>query len=490
MRRLLATAALAATLLVLLVLGVGAGEEGGGYRIRAIFDNVAAAVPGEDVKVAGARVGRIESMDVTEDNKAAVTLRIDDERFTPFHGDARCRIRPQSLIGEKFVECEPGTSSEAPLRRIRRGDGKEEYGLPLTRTSSEVDLDLVNDIMRLPYRQRFAILLAELGTGLAGRGEDLNEVIHRANPALRQTDRVLAILARQNRVLARLAEDSDTALAPLAREKKHVSGFVRQANATGQATAERRSDISAGIQRLPRFLRQLRAYMADLGSVADQSEPVFHDLRRSGPEVSRLIAELGPFARAARPSFRSLGRATARGRPALIRARPVVRDLRRFGRDAAPTSRNLDRLTASLDATEAIPRLLRTLFYSATSTNGFDDVGHYLRADLVGNVCSDYSTTLSTGCRSTFSGAAASSPAAGVAGEAGVRLVPPEAPELAGAEVPPLQPLSSLPGTKNPAAQAERERNLARIRRQARRPSPSLRRLDDPLLQYLLEDGR
>ena len=85
-----------------------------------------------------------------------------------------------------------------------------------------MDLDLINDIMRLPYRQRFAILLSEFGAGLAGRGEELNEVIHRANPALRETDQVLKILADQNRVLARLARDSDQVLAPLARERESL----------------------------------------------------------------------------------------------------------------------------------------------------------------------------------------------------------------------------------------------------------------------------
>ena len=58
MRRLLAIIALGLALPVLVVLGMGAdGESGSGYEVRAIFDNVASAVPGEDVKVAGAKIG-------------------------------------------------------------------------------------------------------------------------------------------------------------------------------------------------------------------------------------------------------------------------------------------------------------------------------------------------------------------------------------------------------------------------------------------------
>ena len=136
----------------------------------------------------------------------------------------------------------------------------------MANTSSPVDIDLLNDILRLPYRERFAILLSEFGTGLAGRGDDLNEVIHRANPALRETDKLLAVLAKQNRTLANLARDSDTALGPLARERRRVSDWIVQANATGEASAERRDDISRGIELLPDFLRELRPLMVDLTS--------------------------------------------------------------------------------------------------------------------------------------------------------------------------------------------------------------------------------
>jgi ABC-type transporter Mla subunit MlaD len=297
------------------------------YFVRAIFDNASNLVEGEDVKVAGVPVGAIESLDVTEDQKAALTLRIDNEDFTPWKTDASCTIRPQSLIGEKFVECEPGSTGAEPLATIEEGPGEGERLLPVENTSSPVDLDLVNNILRLPYRERFRILLNEFGTGLAGRGEDLNEVIHRANPALRETDRVLAILAEQNRTLARLARDSDQALGPLARERERLGHWITVANETGQASAERSPDIRRGINRLPDFLRELRPLMADLEALADQGTPLLADLEAAAPQMDRLIKGLGTLSEAGRESFPSLGDALERGRPALIRARPLIQDL-------------------------------------------------------------------------------------------------------------------------------------------------------------------
>lgn len=398
MRRLLAVLALVLALPALLVLGVGAEGDDDRYRVRAIFDNVAAAVPGEDVKVAGAKVGVIESMDVTEDKKAAVTLRIEETGFVPFRGNARCIVRPQSLIGEKFVECDPGDTAAEPLARIEDGEGEGEHLLPLERTSSAVDLDLVNNVLRRPFRERLAILLGEFGTGLAGRGEDLNEAIHRANPALRETDRVLKILANQNQVLADLARDSDQALAPLAREKERVTGFIENANATAQATAARRDDIERGIERLPDFLRELRPLMADLDSFAAQATPVMRDLNLAGEDISRLIKDLGPFSEGARVSLESLGEATETGRPALIRTRPLIRDLAGFADQARPVSTNLDRLTASLDDTGGIERLMEFIYFSTLSINGFDEISHYLRAATLVNTCSGYALKSTPAC--------------------------------------------------------------------------------------------
>ncbi len=372
------------------------------YFVRAIFDNASTLVAGEDVKVAGVPVGVISDLDITSDKKAAVTLRIDDEGFIPWKSDAKCKVGAQGLIGEKFVDCQPGSSSAKALARIDEGDGKGERLLPIEQTSSPVDLDLLNDIMRLPYRQRFAILLSEFGTGLAGRGEELNEVIHRANPALRETDQVLKILADQNRVLARLARDSDRVLEPLARERESFADFVVQANATGEASAERRGDLGRSIELLPGFLRELRPLMEDLEDFTDQGTPLLTDLNAAAPALGRLIEAQGTLADASRESFPSLGDALERGRPALIEARPLIRDLGEFGQEAAPVAVNLDDLTKSLNRTGAIERLNDLIYYITLVSNGFDGLGHYLRAGLVTNVCSTYALEPSPACRSTF----------------------------------------------------------------------------------------
>jgi ABC-type transporter Mla subunit MlaD len=454
------------------------------YFVRAIFDNASTIVPGEDVKVAGVPIGVVSEMDVTDDNKAAVVLQIDDEKFAPFKSDASCKIRLQGLIGERFVECEPGSADARQLATIEHGDGKGERLLSVDHTSAPVDLDLLNDILRLPYRQRFAILLSELGVGLAGRGEDLNEVIHRANPALKETDDVLAILAQQNRVLARLARDSDQALAPLSREREHFANFIEEANKTGEATAERATDQRRTLRLLPETLRQLRLLMVDLESLADQGTPLLTDVNASAPDLGRLIKAQGTLADASRKAFPSLGDALEVGRPALIRSRPLIQDLSRLGTEIGPTAKSLDELTKSLDETGAIDRINDFLYYVTLSINGFDSLGHYLRAGVVANVCASGRVPGGAQCNSNFYESGSSSSAARDSLEA--RNAPEPKPGTGGNVPATGTLLQDLIGTgESPQQARQRKRSLQELRNRSSRPSEGLSK-GEPMLDYLL----
>jgi len=402
-RRLAGIAAALIALAVAVVVHPGASSGAAKtYDVRAIFDNAAFAVSGEDVRISGANVGSIQSLDVTPDHRAAVTISISDPRFTPFYSNATCAIRPQSLIGERYVDCEPGSSTAAPLPRIKSGPGAGSYLLPVTRTSSPIDSDIVQDIYQEPIRQRFSIILNELGTGLAARGSDLNEVIHRANPALGNTDQVLKILARQNRLLARLASDSDTVLAPLAKARNELSGFVVNANATAVASAERSADISNGIRLFPGFLRQLRPLLVDLSKLADHGTPLMTELGQSATALGRQFENLTPFAKAARPALIALGKSSQRFQPALLATIPLAKRLRNLGTQAVPSSALLDKLTASLNNTGAIEQLMSVLFYGTSAANGFDADGHYIRAEPLVGQCTAYVVHPVLGCSANF----------------------------------------------------------------------------------------
>src|SRR4051812_5424804 len=136
-------------LIIVLVLGAGAAavatatagsQDPNSPHYTVELDNAFGIVNGSDVKVAGVRAGRVTGMRVDPKTKRAlVDISIDKAGFGSLRTDAFCATRPQSLIGEYFVDCRPGS---APTRLKPGGR------IPVTQTASTIPLDLINNIMR------------------------------------------------------------------------------------------------------------------------------------------------------------------------------------------------------------------------------------------------------------------------------------------------------------------------------------------------------
>src|SRR4051794_6585209 len=114
-----------ATGLMLVALAVGAAvmtgasndtksSTGKSYEIQ--FDNAFGLTTGGDLKVGGVRAGKTSGFDLKKVGNgryvAEVTGEVTASGVSGFHKDASCEIRPQSLIGEYYVDCQPGSSSQ------------------------------------------------------------------------------------------------------------------------------------------------------------------------------------------------------------------------------------------------------------------------------------------------------------------------------------------------------------------------------------------
>ncbi len=125
MRRIVAILAVGTTAGALVLFGTAAGGEEGTYEVRAIFDNGGFLVTGEEVRVAGAKVGSISEVDVTSADEAAtadgsptpgkavVVLQIDDPAFQDFREDASL-LHPPAVAAGREVR-------RVPAHRAARG---------------------------------------------------------------------------------------------------------------------------------------------------------------------------------------------------------------------------------------------------------------------------------------------------------------------------------------------------------------------------------
>ncbi len=440
-RRLILAAGLVAAVVVVVLLASGGGESGGGYRVRAIFENGAFMVNGEQVRVAGANVGTIESVSVSMPGetvayrngkpasvpgKAIIVMDITDPGFQDFREDASCLIRPQSLIGEKFVDCSPtlprapGSKPPPSLKQIPSGQpGAGEYLLPLGNNSTSVDPDLINDIQTLPYAQRFRLIFNELGAALAGRGEDLEVLIKRANPVLRDVDILFGQLSAQRKQLAQLASDSEEILGPLSRERAHVVGFLANSGAAAQASAERGAQLEAGFAKLPHFLREFRLTMRSLKEFSDAGTPVLSYLGKAAPSLTDATRTLTPFSEATTVALKSLGDAGEASGPIFAEADPVVIKARELAKSGVVPTSELAKLFTNIKQTGGWDALVELIYNTTASFNGFDQYGHFGRTLATLTNCVDYiSRTAGSeggGCSSRFNGPGSASSAASAA---------------------------------------------------------------------------
>jgi ABC-type transporter Mla subunit MlaD len=395
----------AAFLLVACAAGVAmTGARGGGpetYRVDALFYNAAHLIPGQLVKIAGAEVGSVEDVRLTGDRRARVQMKI-DARFAPFRTDARCRIRPQSLIGEKFVQCDPGS---AQARELRGRDGGAPT-VPLARNEVPVDLDLVFASLRMPYRQRLALIVNELGTGLAGRPRELNDAIRLANPALGETRRVLEILDSDRARLGRLIDASDQVIAELARRRGDVQDFIARAGQVGDAVASRRGDLDLALRRLPPMLGELEPAAADLASLSREARPVVADLREAAPGVRALAADLGPLNDAARPALVRLADMSGTGRRAVRAATPVAELLKPVTRGLRPVAVQARALLESMRERGVVEGLQGYAYFGALATARFDRYSHILPSYQIGLTCNLPAKEPAPGCDAHFAGRA------------------------------------------------------------------------------------
>ncbi len=402
MRRALIIAALAVFVVGGLVAALGAGDGATGKEYKIVFDNAFGVVPGADFKVGGVAVGSIKDLDVERSDARAivsVTVSKGGKGFGGLRKSTSCTINPQSLIGEYFVDCQPGKTG--PLL-------KSGATVPVKQTTSPIPPDLVVNVLRMPVAERFSIILGELGAGFAARGNDLNETVRRALPALQSTDEVLKVLARNRRTLADLSRNSGTVLKVLGERHADVGRFVVQADKAATATAARRQAVSETFRRFPGFLDQLTPTMRDLGTASRQFTPAVSDLRVAAPSVTGLLNTLRPFSRAALPAVTSLGDASKAGRTASREAQSLIRRLGILGEAAPEPAKNLRFILDHLDDRRfAVDRdtdsptgagytgleaPLQYVFDQSLAVNVFDQRGYTLKLGLTTGQCSDYTT--------------------------------------------------------------------------------------------------
>src|SRR5215217_3770390 len=196
-------------LLTAVAVAVALFADGGGYRVTAEFINAGQLVKGSEVRVAGASVGTVEEIDVSQNGTAEATFTVDDD-YAPLRTGTQATVKPTSLSGiaNRYIDLQLGPDDG---REIEDG-GRIGPDHPAT----AVELDEVFALFDRETRTSVRDFVKGQAETFRGRGAELRRGIHYLNPALSTGSRLFEELTRDEPLLKRFVVDSATLVNTLA----------------------------------------------------------------------------------------------------------------------------------------------------------------------------------------------------------------------------------------------------------------------------------
>ena len=297
---------LAYAVIALLAAGFLATQMGGeftfgGYRVNAVFKTASDLVPGDDVTMAGLRVGKVESLEPTANN-TRVTMLL-HQNYTPLYADARAVIRQKNLLGETYIELNRGTAGS---QAIADGGTIDE-----NHTLTPVEIDQVLNALDPQVRDQLDIVINSLGQATAGRGADMNasasdlssiavDLQALAHTLASNSDHLDALIADLTKVMETLAAwhadframitDWDNVMAALASREQNLQGTIVEQDRVMSILDQSLSGGAA--QSLHSALAEGPATVDNADHYLSGATELFGIVQQDTPGVSKLFEEL------------------------------------------------------------------------------------------------------------------------------------------------------------------------------------------------------
>jgi phospholipid/cholesterol/gamma-HCH transport system substrate-binding protein len=196
-----------------LVVTIGNLSFGATKEYKAVFSDATGVVNGDDVRIAGVKVGNVKDIEIFQQNKAIVTFKVDAD--SQLSASTFATIRYRNLVGQRYIALTQGVGAPSLLR-----DGAT---IPLDRTEPALDLTVLfngfkplfealspNDLNQLAY---------EIITVFQGEGGTLESL-------LAHTASVTSTLAGRDRIIGQLIDNLNEVMLTLGNRDDELSDLV------------------------------------------------------------------------------------------------------------------------------------------------------------------------------------------------------------------------------------------------------------------------
>ncbi|HEY6730848.1 MAG TPA: MlaD family protein [Solirubrobacterales bacterium] len=284
---------------------------GYGYELNATFSNSANIALNSPIRIAGVDVGKVIETKRDGDN-TEVTFTVDDTG-RPIHDDAFAAIRPRIFLeGNFFIDLDPGSPSAPEM--------DSGTTIPVSRTSTAVQIDEVLSALQSPVRADLSRLLESYGLALTHKptaeedltqlpevkgktgAEALNGVFQYGGDAGRYSAQVTnAFLGTQQRDLSRLVSSAGRAFGAFASRQEDLQGLIVNFDVFTGALANQATNLSTTIRLLAPTLKITKTSLVSLNRSLPPLRTYAIELRPAVAKLPGLIAASKPFLAQVRP---------------------------------------------------------------------------------------------------------------------------------------------------------------------------------------------
>ena len=211
---------------------------GNGETYSAAFAEAGGLKPGDEVRIAGVKVGKVEEVDLDGDH-VKVTFKIKGE--PAFGTDTGASIRVKTILGAKYLALHPKgrgqltPGSEIPIERTVPAYDVVQAFSDLTTTTEEVDTDRVAKALNTisatfedsPEEVRASLKgLSQISRTVASRDKALRELLDHANG-------VTDVLADRSSDFTTLVKDGDKLFKEISERREAIHKLLKSSAALG-----------------------------------------------------------------------------------------------------------------------------------------------------------------------------------------------------------------------------------------------------------------
>lgn len=241
--------------------------------------------PDASVELGGVKVGQVDGMDMVG-GSALIRIEVESKYAGLLHADTSAMIRPHGLLGAKYIDLKGGSHG-----RLLDGDV-----VPSSRVSVATDIDQVLSSLQPDVRQNLQTLIVALGTGMDGRGQDVNDALQALGQASNNLSTVTGTLHTHEGDIQSIIGSAEQLSGDM--QYAPVDAQLRDTNTVLSGLSEVRQPLGQGVDNTARVLQELDLILGgNTGALAytlDNGPQTIIRLRALLVEATTLVKGVNP----------------------------------------------------------------------------------------------------------------------------------------------------------------------------------------------------